>query len=122
MFYSDSLKKNKDFQFVYKNGTSYANRYLVMYVLNRQCKENRLGISVSKKVGNSVVRHRVTRLIRESYRLNERVFQTGFDLVVIARPLAKGRSYQEIEGALLHLAGLHHITGKKPENILSNLS
>lgn len=113
MYYSDSLKKNKDFQFVYKNGTSYANRFLVMYVLNNQCKGNRLGISVSKKVGNSVVRHRVTRLIRESYRLNEPVFQRGLDLVVIARPSAKGRSYQEIESALLHLAGFHHITEVK---------
>ena len=110
MLYSDSLKKNTDFQFVYKNGTSYANRYLVMYVLENQYKGNRLGISVSKKVGNSVVRHRVTRLIRESYRLNETLFQTGLDLVVIARPSAKGRSYQEIESALLHVAGLHHIT------------
>ena len=65
---TESLKKNKDFQIVYHNGTSYANRYLVMYVLKNQYRKNRLGISVSKKVGNSVVRHRVTRLIRESYR------------------------------------------------------
>jgi ribonuclease P protein component len=103
MIHSESLKKNKDFQLVYKNGTSQANRYLVMYVWKNSYKENRLGISVSKKVGNSVVRHRVTRLIRESYRLNETVFENGFDIVVIARPTAKGRSYQEIESALLHL-------------------
>ena len=71
MKYSESLKKNRDFQQVYKRGTSKANRYLVMYVLENHDRhmENRLGISVSKKVGNSVVRHRVTRLIRESYRL-----------------------------------------------------
>jgi ribonuclease P protein component len=103
MIHSESLKKNKDFQLVYKNGTSQANRYLVMYVWKNSYKENRLGISVSKKVGNSVVRHRVTRLIRESYRLNETVFGNGFDIVVIARPSAKGRSYQEIESAFLHL-------------------
>ena len=74
MEYSDSLKKNNEFQRVYRKGTSQANRYLVMYVLENHDRhmENRLGISVSKKVGNSVVRHRVTRLIRESYRLNER--------------------------------------------------
>ena len=73
MEYSDSLKKNNEFQRVYRKGTSQANRYLVMYVLENHDRhmENRLGISVSKKVGNSVVRHRVTRLIRESYRLNE---------------------------------------------------
>ena len=110
---SESLKKNSDFQQVYRHGTSYANRYLVMYVLKNQYMKNRLGISVSKKVGNSVVRHRITRLIRESYRLNEEEFKNGLDIVVIARPSAKGRSFQEIESALLHLAGKHHITGEK---------
>ena len=105
MEYSDSLKKNNEFQRVYRKGTSQANRYLVMYVLENHDRhmENRLGISVSKKVGNSVVRHRVTRLIRESYRLNERSFRQGLDIVVVARPNAKDKSYQEIE--LMHLAG-----------------
>ena len=69
MKYSESLKKNKDFQNVYKHGISYANKYLVMYVLDNKTCQNRLGISVSKKVGNSIVRHRLTILIRESYRL-----------------------------------------------------
>ena len=105
MEYSDSLKKNNEFQRVYRKGTSQANRYLVMYVLENQHMKNRLGISVSKKVGNSVVRHRVTRLIRESYRLNERSFRQGLDIVVVARPNAKDKSYQEIESALMHLAG-----------------
>ena len=109
---SESLKKNKDFQIVYQQGTSQANRYLVMYVLKNQYMKNRLGISVSKKVGNSVVRHRITRLIRESYRLNEEEFKNGLDIVVIARPSAKGRSFQEIENALLHVWKRHHITGE----------
>ena len=113
MKYSESLKKNKDFQQVYRHGTSKANRYLVMYVLENQYMKNRLGISVSKKVGNSVVRHRITRLIRESYRLNEPLFCNGLDIVVIARGSAKGKSYQEIESALLHLAEKHHIAGEK---------
>lgn len=103
------MKKNRDFQVVYKNGTSYANKYLVMYVLRNQQKKNRLGISVSKKVGNSVVRHRVTRLVRESYRLNEELFQLGYDIVVIARVSAGSIGYWEIESALLHLAARHHI-------------
>ena len=107
MKYSESLKKNKDFQQVYRHGTSQANRYLVMYVLKNQYKKNRLGISVSKKVGNSVVRHRVTRLIRESYRLNEKKFGGGLDVIVIARPGAKERNFFEIESALLHLAKIH---------------
>ena len=109
---SESLKKNRDFQNVYQHGTSQANRHLVMYVLENRHNKNRLGISVSKKVGNSVVRHRVTRLIRESYRLNEMKFKNGLDMVVIARPSAKDKIFQEIESALLHVAGKHHITGE----------
>ena len=88
---------------MYKNGKSYANKFLVMYVLENHTVENRLGISVSKKVGNSIVRHRITRLIRESYRLNKEKFQQGYDIVVIARATSKDRTYQEIESALLHL-------------------
>ena len=117
---SESLKKNKDFQIVYQQGTSQANRYLVMYVLKNQYMKNRLGISVSKKVGNSVVRHRVTRLIRESYRLNELLFKNSLDIVVIARPSAKEKSYQEIESALLHLARKHQIAGEKKNEEISN--
>ena len=109
MQYSESLKKNKDFRNVYRNGTSYANKYLVMYVLENQAGKNRLGISVSKKVGNSIVRHRLTRLIRESYRLQEDRYRCGLDIVVIARTGAKGKNYYEIESAMLHLGSLHEI-------------
>ncbi len=112
---SESLKKNRDFQLVYQNGTSCANKYLVMYVKKNQTEKNRLGISVSKKVGNSIVRHRVTRLIRESYRLNEELFQIGLDIVVIARVNAKDRDYAHIESALMHLGKLHHIMKIKNE-------
>ena len=109
MKYSESLKKNRDFQNVYKKGKSYANRYLVMYVLKNDTERNRLGISVSKKVGNSVIRHHVTRLIRESYRLHEDMFNSGLDIVVIARATAKDIGYHQIESSLLHLGGLQKI-------------
>ena len=109
MQFSESLKKNYEFQYVYKNGKSYANKYLVMYVVENNTDRNRLGISVSKKVGNSVVRHRITRLIRESYRLHENIFNSGLDIVVIARNNAAKAGYAEIESALLHLAKLHQI-------------
>lgn len=105
----DSLKKNRDFQNVYKNGKSKANKYLVMYVLENQLDSNRLGISVSKKVGNSVIRHHLTRLIRESYRLNKEMFNSGLDIVIVVRNRAKDCSYHEMEESLLHLAGLHKI-------------
>ena len=109
MKHSESLKKNMEFQNVYKNGKSYANKYLVMYVLKNDLNKNRIGISVSKKVGNSVIRHRITRLIRESYRLQEDVFNSSLDIVVIARSSAREVGYKEIESALLHLGGLHKI-------------
>jgi len=101
--------KNKDFQNIYKKGKSYANKYLIMYVIKNEKEENRLGISVSKKVGNSIVRHRITRLIRESYRLQESIFQSGYDIVIVARTNAKEKGYKEIESALLHLGKLHNI-------------
>ena len=109
MKFSESLKRNSDFQKVYREGTSYANRYLVMYVCKNHTKRNRLGISVSKKVGNSIVRHRLTRLIRESYRLQEERYRRGLDIVVIARAAAKEKNYHEIDSAMLHLGRLHTI-------------
>ncbi len=116
MQFSESLKKNRDFQKVYQQGKSYANKYLVMYVLENQTERNRIGISVSKKVGNSVIRHHVTRLIRESYRLQEDMFQNGLDIVIIARASAKDIDYHKIESALMHLGSLHKITKKKMES------
>lgn len=113
MKFSDSLKKNKDFQNVYNNGVSFANRYLVMYVLKNNTENNRIGISVSKKVGNSVIRHHITRLVRESYRLHEDMFDSGLDIVVIARVAARQVGYKEIESAVLHLGGLHRIIKKQ---------
>ena len=99
---SESLKKNQDFQKVYRNGTSKGNRYLVMYVLKNQYMKNRLGISVSKKVGN------------------EAEFENSLDIVVVARPQAKDRTYQEIESALMHLAGKHCIAGKNNDKEVSD--
>ena len=110
--HSESLKKNKDFQLLYKEGKSCANRYLVLYVRENGMDQNRFGVSVSKKVGNSVVRHRITRLIRESYRLHEDMFNSGLDMAVIARSSAKGRSMAEIESALLHLGKLQGVFKK----------
>lgn len=109
MKYSESLKKRTDFGLVYREGKSLANKYLVMYIRENELNKNRLGISVSKKVGNSVVRHRLKRLIKESYRLQEERFRCGIDIVIIARNSAKGKNYYDIESALIHLGHLHEI-------------
>ena len=105
----NTLKNNRDFQAVYKNGKSKANKYLVMYVLPNDSNEIRVGMSVSKKVGNSVVRHRLTRLIREAYRLHKEEILAGTDIVIVARPGAKDKSYQQIESAFMHLIELHQL-------------
>ena len=109
MKFSESLKNYRQFQSVYKTGKSYADRYLVMYARENGTDGNRIGISVSRKVRNSVVRHPDTRLVRESYRLHEAVFDSGLDIVVVARKAAAPVGYYGIEEALLHLGKLHRI-------------
>lgn len=94
------IKKNKDFKLVYRKGKSYADSNLVVYVMkNNENKEkdiNRVGITVSKKVGKSVVRNRVRRIIYECYRLEFLNIKSGYDFVIIARPAIKGKSYNEV--------------------------
>ncbi|MBQ9608340.1 MAG: ribonuclease P protein component [Lachnospiraceae bacterium] len=104
-----TLKNNREFGRVYNQRESYANKYLVMYLSANSLECSRIGISVNKKVGNSVVRHRITRLIREAYRLNKEKIKTGYDIVIVARTSAKDKNYHDIESAFIHLAGLHHI-------------
>ena len=101
--------KNSDFQNIYRNGKSYANRLLVMYVMRNGEESNQLGISVSKKVGNSVVRHHIARLMREIFRLNNEKIETGLNIIVVARTAAATSDYKHLEGAYMHLCGLHHI-------------
>ena len=98
------LTRNEDYQRVYHNGKSCANRYFVMYCLKNELSENRYGISVSKKVGNSVVRHRITRLCREVFRLNQGLFNSGLDIVVIGRTGSKGIGYEIAREAIISLA------------------
>ena len=104
-----SIKKNSDFQAIYRTAKSYANRQLVMYVRKTEKTQSRIGISVSKKVGNSVVRHHLVRLVRESFRLHKDEIETGLDIVVVARQMAKESDFKKIESAYLHLCGLHNI-------------
>lgn len=105
--FMESLKKNESFQSVFNNVNrkSFGNKYLVMYVSENNQDFNRIGITVSKKVGNSVVRHRLKRLIKESYRLHEVEFNSGLDVVIVARVNANTvKKCMEIESAMMHLA------------------
>ncbi len=98
---------------VYTNKESFANKYLVMYIRSNDLSYSRIGFSVSKKVGNSVIRHRITRLLRESYRLNKEKLVSGYDIVIVARPQAKDKNFQEIESAYMMLLKLHHLIVEK---------
>ena len=104
----NSIKKNSEFQNVYKRGKSFANKHLVMYVNKNDKHVSRIGISVSKKVGNSVVRHRLTRLLRECFRLNEKNITSGLDIVSGPHSGA-GLGYHEILSSFLHLCRMHKI-------------
>ncbi len=80
-----TLKRSSEFMRVFKRGRFFAGKYLVLYVVKNNLNLNRLGISVGKKVGKSVRRNRVRRLIRENYRLYEGLIKKGIDLVFVAR-------------------------------------
>ena len=109
----NSLKNSREFSQVYNHRESLANKYLVMYIVKTDQVYSRIGISVSKKVGNSVIRHRITRLIRESYRLHKDKIKDGYDIVVVARNTAKGKNFHDIESAFLHLCRMHKILIKE---------
>ena len=110
MLFSESMKKTKDFHNVYENGKSFANKFVVIYVWKNSSSSNKIGISCSKKIGNSIVRHRFARLVREAYRLHEDIFNSGLDIVVVARACARDANFFDVEESLLSLAGKARIT------------
>ncbi|GAE34410.1 ribonuclease P protein component [Halalkalibacter akibai] len=98
------IKTNKEFSQVFNNGNSVANRQFVLYTLPKQGQDYfRLGLSVSKKVGNAVTRNQVKRYIREVFRLKEEVVLAGNDYIVIARKPAATMDFFEVEKSLLHV-------------------
>ena len=105
MQFSKSLKLNHLFRRLYQKGKSAANKYLVIYCRRNGSSENRIGYTVSSKLGHAVVRNRVRRRLREIYRLHEGQFRPGWDLVVVARSRAVDAPYKKLEGAYLSLAG-----------------
>ena len=107
-----SIKSNEDFQRCYKKGRSFANGYFVMYVRDNELLYSRLGISCSKKIGNSVVRHGIARKLREIFRLHKEVC-LGKDIILVVRQKGKDCSYFDFEKAYLELCSRHHIIGRE---------
>lgn len=119
MIFTLPLKKNDDFRTVYKKGRSKAERFLILYTMKNGMEKSRLGVSVSKKVGNSVVRHRVKRLIKECYRLRENMFINGIDIIFLARKGAGELDFRETEREVIRLMTLSHAVNKEQGNNLS---
>jgi len=98
------LKENHLFRRAYNRGKSAADSRLALYVRRNGRKDNRLGLTVSTKVGCAVVRNRVRRRLREIYRLSEDRLITGVDVVVVARIRAASSDYHQLERSFLKLA------------------
>ena len=98
MLYSCALKDNKAFNRAFRSGRFSVSPFLTAYWLPNETGQNRVGISISKKIGNAVCRNRAKRIIRAAYRLSETVFPIGLDIVFAVRPGINGLKAQDIEG------------------------
>ena len=100
-----TLKKNSDFRRLYAKGKSAVNPYMVLYCRRNSLGVNRLGYTVSTKLGHAVVRNRVRRRLREIYRLNSPAMKTGYDRVVVARARCVNARYAKMDAAFLDACG-----------------
>ncbi len=107
------LQKDRDFRKVYRHRNSMANRLLIIYIRENQEEYNRVGFTVSKKVGKATVRNRVKRRMKESYRLRHHHVKLGYDVVFIARDTAADSSLAEIDSAMMHLLRKKKLIKKK---------
>jgi len=103
MQFTTSLKKNYQFSRVYRRGNFVVGRYLILYCLRNGKNGIRLGITTSKKVGNSVVRNRIRRLLKENYRKIEENIFNNFDIVFVVRANDKIPTYYDIKKEMKYL-------------------
>ena len=101
MRFTSSLKKNHEFKRLYNKGKSVASQCAVVYCRRNGRQDNRLGVTVSTKIGGAVQRNRVRRRFREIYRLNEGALSAGYDIVIVARVKSRFSGYREIEASIL---------------------
>lgn len=110
-----NLRSNMEFRRVYSKGKSYWNRNLVLYIMKNDLGYNRVGYSITKKVGNSVVRNKIRRRMKEIYRLNFQELEGSYDLILIPKRNVVNISYDELESAMLHILKLTGIIRKKSD-------
>lgn len=104
MLKTQALSENHRFRALYRRGKSKAGRFIVVYTMkNRSGGVNRLGITVSKKLGNAVTRNRIRRRIKEAYRINETNFKNGYDIVIVARHGGENAQFSALEGEIKKL-------------------
>ncbi len=106
------LRSNMEFRKVYSGGKTYWNRNLVLYVRKNNLSHNRVGYSITKKVGNSVVRNKIRRRMKEIYRLNLSELKGDYDLIFIPKKNVVDISYKELESAMFHIMKLAGILKK----------
>lgn len=107
------VKKNKEFQEAFKKGKSFANRQFVVYSLKKPEQEHfRIGLSVSKKIGNAVTRNQIKRYIRQAFHEMENEIQHQFDFIIIARKPVAEMNFQEIKRSLTHVLKLSKVLTK----------
>lgn len=98
-----SIKENREFSYLYRRGKFFSSDCLIIYFKKNRFDGNRLGITVSKKVGKAVIRNRVRRRIKEAYREVEGMIVSSCDFVVVARAKAADCDYNKIKSALIYL-------------------
>lgn len=110
------LRTNEDFKKVYKRGKNYWNKNLILYVKKNDLNNSRIGFSVTKKIGNSVVRNKIRRRMKEIYRLNFNNIKEGYDIIFIPKKNVVNITYQDLESAMLHLLKIGRLLKNKGEN------
>jgi len=100
-----SLTKNFEFKRLYNKGKNTASKFVAVYCLKNRHPGNRLGVTVSSKLGGAVERNRIRRRLKEVYRLNEGSIQTGYDIVIVARQRSRVAKWKELEESVLSLFG-----------------
>ena len=100
-----SIKENRTFRRIYQKGKSAVTPYLVLYCRPNGQDHNRLGATVSTKLGCAVVRNRARRRLREVYRLAQKDMRQGYDVVLVARGRSVGGPYQKLTAAFYKACG-----------------
>ncbi|MDQ0271967.1 ribonuclease P protein component [Cytobacillus purgationiresistens] len=107
------VKKNKEFQEAFKRGKSFANRQFVVYSLQKgEQLHFRIGLSVSKKIGNAVMRNQIKRYIRQAFHELDADLKQDYDYIIIARKPVSSMDFHEIKKSLIHVLKLSKVLNK----------